>query len=302
MSRLLKTNPAYKPLYLGSWNSQGRAKKKALQKNSWYKNKEGGQKGPKPANKKKIGKGWKPKAKQPSSVIFVPNTKGGILIGKLREKEEELSKLTGFRIKYQEAGGLQLRNVFSTDLAKGKHCGRKVCPPCDQSSENRQNCRTQNILYETKCLVCNPSEGTKEERNNQKAGRSGIYYGESSRSFHERMVEHVRDADKFSNKSHIIKHWMLSHKDLDQRPPFAFKVINKYKDCLSRQVGEAIKIQHTTDNILNSKCEYLSNCLTRLTVLEDDWERKKREKDEEIEKKKIVKRLQPAGRGAASTC
>ena len=96
------------------------------------------------------------------------------------------------------------------------------------------------------------------------------------------MVEHVRDADMFSNKSHIIKHWMLSHKDLDQRPPFAFKVITQYKDCLSRQIGEAIKIQRTTDNILNSKCEYLSNCLTRLTVLEDDWERRRREKDEEI--------------------
>ena len=96
------------------------------------------------------------------------------------------------------------------------------------------------------------------------------------------MSEDVRDADMFSNKSHIIKHWMLSHKDLDQRPPFAFKVITKYKDCLSRQIGEAIKIQRTADNILNSKCEYLSNCLTRLTVLEDDWERKRREKDEEI--------------------
>ena len=177
---------------------------------------------------------------------------------------------------------MQLRNVFSTDLGKGKHCGRRACPPCDQNPENRQNCRMQNILYETKCLVCNPSEGKEDGVNRKKAGRNGIYYGESSRSFHERMVEHVRDADKFSSKSHIIKHWMLSHQDLDQRPPFAFKVINKYKDCLSRQIGEAIKIHHKTDNVLNSKCEYLSNCLTRLTVLEDDWERKRREKDEEI--------------------
>ena len=86
----------------------------------------------------------------------------------------------------------------------------------------------------------------------------------------------------FCNKSHIIKHWMLSRKDLDQRPPFAFTVITKYNDCLSRQIGEAIKIQRTTDNIPKSKFDYLSNCLTRLTVLEDDWERKRRQTVEEI--------------------
>ena len=107
-------------------------------------------------------------------------------------------EMTGFRVKYQEAGGLHLRNVFPTELSSGEHCVRKTCPPCDQSSEKRQNCRAQNILYESKCLVCNPGKPNLKE--DQKAGKDGIYYGESSRSFHERMLEHVRDADSFSNK------------------------------------------------------------------------------------------------------
>ena len=45
-----------------------------------------------------------------------------------REREEILAGLTGFRIRFQEAGGTQLANMFSTDLAKGKHCERKGVP------------------------------------------------------------------------------------------------------------------------------------------------------------------------------
>ena len=194
---------------------------------------------------------------------------------------------TGFRVKFQEAGGLQLKNCFSTDLSRGDHCGREICPPCEQETENRQNCRTQNILYETKCLLCNPpTSGHKKDAPQKPAIRNGIYYGESSRSFQERIAEHVKDADTFSQKSHVIKHWMKDHRDENTKPPFAYKVIKKYKDCLSRQVGEAIKIQQTKDNILNSKCEYLSNNISRLTVMEDDWERKRRERaEEEVEEK-----------------
>ena len=96
----------------------------------------------------------------------------------------------------------------------------------------------------------------------------------------------MKDADAFSQKSHIIKHWMRDHREEREKPPFAFRVIKRYRDCLSRQVGEAIKILHTGDNILNSKCEYLSNNISRLTVMEEDWERKRRERTEEEEEEK----------------
>ena len=60
-----------------------------------------------------------------STVIFVPNTKIGKLVKKLREREEFMKELTGFGIKFQEAGGSQLRNSFSLELRKGKQCGRE---------------------------------------------------------------------------------------------------------------------------------------------------------------------------------
>jgi hypothetical protein len=292
-SLLDKSNPAYLLLYMGSYNSRGRAKVKAQKKTNWFRSSEtetGSSRYP-AMKKSKLGtKGRKSfkkagKKQQPSSVIFVPNTKRGILTEKLRENEDRLAEITGFRMKFQEAGGLQLKNCFSTELSKGKHCGRINCPPCNQTSEEkRQNCRTQNILYETKCLLCNPPVTTpQEEKERKMAGRRGIYYGETSRSFQERMSEHLSDAEKFHPKSHITKHWMTEHREEQQIPLFAFSIVQKYKDCLSRQIGEAVKIFHTRDNILNSKCEYLSNCITRLTVLEDDWERKQRERNEEEE-------------------
>ena len=67
----------------------------------------------------------KEKIVKTSSVMFVPSTRKSMLINKLKEKEEEWCQLTGFRIKYQEAGGTQLGNLFSEDLARDIPCGRR---------------------------------------------------------------------------------------------------------------------------------------------------------------------------------
>ena len=87
-----------------------------------------------------------------------------------------------------------------------------------------------------------------------------------------------------------MKHWMSVHESDRTPPPFSFKITGQFKDCLSRQIMEAIKIQYSRDNILNSKCEYLQNCITRLVVNEEDWEKKERERrEEEIEREEAKK-------------
>ena len=105
-------------------------------------------------------------------------------------------------MKYQESAGTKLANLFSTDLAKRRHCGRHPCPPCDIiSGKTRPNCRNKNILYESLCSTCNPTESvTSHEENgkgdpNNKADirRDGVYLGETSRSLHERILDHLKD-------------------------------------------------------------------------------------------------------------
>ena len=101
----------------------------------------------------------------------------------------------------------------------------------------------------------------------------------------------MTDATSFSDKSHIIKHWMETHPDLNNIPPFKFRVVSGFKDCLTRQVSEAISIWQSPDSLLNSENEYITNCITRITVQEDQLERKLREIEEEQENAKLAQRL-----------
>ena len=109
-----------------------------------------------------------------------------------------MSDITGFRIRFQEAGGSQLKNMFSTDLAKGTHCERTSSPPCDGPGEKKENCRSNNLVYESCCTICNQSTNA-YIRMEEKNPRSGVYIGETSRSIHERTVEHMRDVKSFSH-------------------------------------------------------------------------------------------------------
>ena len=119
--------------------------------------------------------------------------------------------------------------------------------------------------------------------------REGIYIGESSRSIHERALEHVRDARTFSVKSHIVKHWMSSHPTLPTPPEMEFTVTRRFKDCLSRQMSKALRINNSTDVLLNSKGEYGNNSVSRLVVQEDAWVRRERDRLEE-EQAELTKR------------
>ena len=188
-----------------------------------------------------------------TTVVFVPPTRGGKLAQMLKEKEDDLANITKFRIRYQEAGGTKLGIIFSIDLGAGEACRRQDCQPCLSRKDRRPNCRSQSILYESKCTTCNPIK--KKTSMNQEQPRKGIYFGESSRSLYERSREHLKDASEFDSGSHIVKHWMNEHPDTEECPVFSFSILSKFRDCLSRQEAEAITINYTRDQLLNSKNE-----------------------------------------------
>ena len=116
-------------------------------------------------------------------------------------------------------------------------------------------------------------------------GRLGIYICETSRSLAERRGEHHTDNLAFSKKSHVIKHWMTSHRDLQRPPAFKIKIMRRYRDCLSRQLVEGTYILLSMETLLNSKYYYIQNCISRITVHEEmlegrqDLPRKKRRKE-----------------------
>ena len=127
---------------------------------------------------------------------------------------------------------------------------------------------------------------------NHPAGRPppkvGYYIGETSRSFHERMSEHSHNAKRLSQGSHIIKHWMDHHPASREMPSFKYRIRKTFKDCLTRQTTEAVAIMLHQGDLLNGKNDYLTNCITRVKVEEDAYQRKRREHKEEDEKVRLA--------------
>ena len=129
--------------------------------------------------------------------------------------------------------------------------------------------------------IIKSSSNSSDTSNHQEQPRRGVYIGESSRSLYERSKEHLKDAESFDPGSHIVKHWMLEHPDERDCPGFSFSIMSRFRDCLSRQVAEAISIMYTKDQILNSKNEYMANSLTRICIEENRFEKKQKERQAE---------------------
>ena len=65
------------------------------------------------------------------------------------------------------------------------------------------------------------------------------------------------------------------------------RIVQQYRDCLSRQVGEAMHILFSKYKLLNSKNEYVQNCISRITVSEQVWKRKKRRRKKRMQRKSL---------------
>ena len=54
-------------------------------------------------------------------------------------------------------------------------------------------------------------------------------------------------------------------------------MVQSFQDALSRQIGEAVRIDMRSGNVLNSKSEYNRCRLPRLTINQEDWQPKKKD-------------------------
>ena len=90
----------------------------------------------------------------------------------------------------------------------------------------------------------------------------------------------------------MVKHWMDKHPEQNILPTFTFTILRSFKDSLSRQVSEAVTMFLSKDNLLNSKNEYVQNCISRVTIEEDKYQRKLRERLEEKEESDEADRLE----------
>ena len=160
------------------------------------------------------------KKKQPTqprttTVMFVEQTRGGLLAARLKEVEQRLVEMTGFHVKMVERGGVKLSELLpNSNPWAGGNCGRTGCVTCGQGGERLPDCFKRSILYESACVTCNPGGEMPEDKNGglvDKRLEPSIYVGETSRSIFERAAEHWKDARGQHEDSHMFKHWAIHH-------------------------------------------------------------------------------------------
>ena len=117
------------------------------------------------------------------------------------------------------------------------------------------------------------------------------YVGETGRSGYERGVEHRNMFIKMDETSHLLKHYLVHHKEI---PPeelkFGMRIRNVFKTSLERQIGEAIAIDYEMrkgKRMMNSKSEY-NRCTLPRIITKNPKEHLK-EENEDKEEEEILK-------------
>ena len=119
--------------------------------------------------------------------------------------------------------------------------------------DKRHPCNTNNVGYRWRCLKCKENDTVK------------IYEGESGRSARIRGGEHLRALEKNKPNSVLYKHVKNVH--YNEEVKFEMEITQKFKDALSRQANEAVRIYSRPDHeLLNSKAEFNHPPLARVVV------------------------------------
>ena len=120
---------------------------------------------------------------------------------------------------------------------------------CKESRGQGGDCRKSNVQYCMCCKLCPAEDPT-------------VYIGETARNIYTRGKEHFNNYKSKKSDSFILKHQIEKHDGQDA--DFSASVTNKFRDCLSRQVSEAVTIRRSGDRVLNSKSEWHQPALFRV--------------------------------------
>ena len=178
------------------------------------------------------------------SILFVPVTKGGTLAKELKKREEEINKNSKERIKIVEGGGTKMKDILIVkNPFPSTTCEKKKCLLCSNiSNKVKIPCNSNNVGYRLVCDTC-------EDRGVEK-----VYKGETARS------ARIRGAEYLSNFP-----CGRDHKDEDMK--FRMEITNKFRDPLTRQANEAVRISsRNPKEVLNSKNKFNHPPITRITV------------------------------------
>ena len=159
--------------------------------------------------------------------IMVPSTPNGELARILREVVEN-EQQEGIKFKIVETGGITVKSrLQKSNPTATPGCSANDCVPCRGGRGEGGNCRKSNVQYSMLCGLC--PEGQETE-----------YIGETSRNLYTRASEHFQNFKAKKPDNWILQHQTEEHPG--QEADFSAKVTHSFRDCLSRQVSEAVHI------------------------------------------------------------
>ena len=192
-----------------------------------------------------------PEVQKYNTVLFVPPTPGGALAKQMQLREIQINSGTDDRIKVVERGGQKLRSILVQKNPYPKMpCHRELCPFCgstlvsNPAKSTNLPCNTPGVGYQITCLSCKEQD------------HIARYEGETGRPAVTRGIEHIREIMAEKTKNPMVKHQELKHPG--KKVTFEFGLTRKFKDPLTRQAEEGLRIsRHTkSSTILNSKSEF----------------------------------------------
>ena len=109
------------------------------------------------------------------AVMFVPYTHYSGLARDLRQAEEKLLDLTGYKIKVVKRAAMKLDDLLhKSNPWQGLDCNRELCLLCKTKETTKKNkeqeCSKRSLVYEIWCPDC---EREKEERVKRESGEDG---------------------------------------------------------------------------------------------------------------------------------
>jgi hypothetical protein len=127
-----------------------RFRKKMMAKQNWYKDRQQQKRAgilPKDGmNRKEFQRDGNLERIATTTSIFVPTTMRVPLTTMLKEQEDKLANMPWFRVKQQEAGGVQMGKIFSTDLVRNQPCGIRTSADHGKKEDEIKKCR-EGVCY-----------------------------------------------------------------------------------------------------------------------------------------------------------
>ena len=130
-------------------------------------------------------------------------------------------------------------------------CFDDDCPICLTAPKGM--CQLESVGYRIWCMEC------------KALGKSAVMDGETGRTGRKRCKEHISALDSKNRPSNLREHCQLVHNG--RRVDFGCEVVSKFPgDPLSRQLEEAVRIDHQQGTSLNDKSEFVRPAGMRISV------------------------------------